>query len=785
VRFCTVVARNYLAQARVLALSLRRVDPDAKVSVLMLDHDDEAPNVTTEPFSIVRPADLPIERREFNHMATVYDVLELATAVKPWLLEHLLVTDDVVCYLDPDIEVFRDLDEVAALALRHSIVLTPHTTSPMPRDGLFPSEQTILLAGVYNLGFIAVSRGARGFLSWWSERLRRDCRSDVARGFFVDQRWVDLVPGLFEHTLLRDPVYNVAYWNLYDREVYEGVDGYEVKGERVRFFHYSGFDPLQPYLLSKHQAGEQRIRLDEHYTLACMCLRYAAQLLEAGYLETCGLAYRYGYTSDGLRIDRRMRRMYARALEENETSGVPSSLPDPFDPAGGQEFFDWLAAPVGPPNGTHPDRISRYLRDIYDQYSNLSENFGDLAGPGGDAFLDWARDLGPTEVGIPPELTPAPEPPAHRRPTGLASGVNLVGYLRAEDGVGAVARSMLDVVRRAGEPVSLRSCGATESRQYAEPGGVVAHADDTYDVTIACVNADQLPLLRRRMGDQMPVASSTVGIWAWEVDVFPEWMARSARLVDEVWTYSRHAADAIAQACSVPVRVFAPPVEVPDDVDDVDRGDVGISDDFTFLFCFDFRSVFERKNPLAVINAFRRAFAPGEGPRLVVKSVNGDSDPVSFARMTAAAGGRRDIVIRDGYESEERQHRLMAACDCYVSLHRAEGFGLTLAEAMARAKPVIGTAYSGNLEFMTHETAVLVPFELVPIPLGAGPYPSRASWAEPDVEVAADAMRSMASDPSSARSLGAQARAHMARWHMAEHRVDLLRARLAELRSGR
>ena len=134
--------------------------------------------------------------------------------------------------------------------------------------------------------------------------------------------------------------------------------------------------------------------------------------------------------------------------------------------------------------------------------------------------------------------------------------------------------------------------------------------------------------------------------------------------------------------------------------------------------------------------------------------------------MQAAVADRPDIEVRDGYESEARQRGLTAACDCYVSLHRAEGYGLVLAESMAAAKPVIATAYSGNLEFMTPETSVLVPYELERIPFGCGPYPHTASWAEPDLEVAARAMRELASDPAAAARLGARgARAHRAPSH--------------------
>src|SRR3977135_3405146 len=142
-QFCTVVARNYLAYARVLASSLRALGDDSSLSVLVLDDVDETVDGRQELFEGVPPADLDIEPREFHHMATIYDVLELATAVKPWLLRMLLETNDVVGYLDPDIEVFSSLAPLESLARRHSIVLTPHSMTPLPRDGLIPRELTI------------------------------------------------------------------------------------------------------------------------------------------------------------------------------------------------------------------------------------------------------------------------------------------------------------------------------------------------------------------------------------------------------------------------------------------------------------------------------------------------------------------------------------------------------------------------------------------------------------------------------------------------------------------
>lgn len=780
-KFCTVVARNYLAHARVLAASLKHSDPDASLAVLVLDDDRGEIDDEAEIFDVVRPGDLDMDAREYHSMATIYTVLELATAVKPWLLRFVLEHDGVACYLDPDIEAFASLAEIDQLARRHSIVLTPHTTSAIPRDGLLPGEREIRLAGVFNLGFIAVSNEADAFLSWWSERLRRECRIAVHEGLFVDQRWIDFVPAYFEPGIVRDPGYNVAYWNLYDRVVKRGSDSYEVNGRPLRFLHYSGFDPLRPHLLSKHQGGRPRVRLEDRPALAHLCHRYATQLMNAGYLEAAGNAYRYDFTTDGIRIDDRMRRLYSEALVAAERSGTPVALPDPFDARDRAAFARWFAAPAG----TGLERIPRYIRSIYEERSDLVSHFGDLAGEGGERLMDWMSKHGSAQAGLPQTIAPPPIRMSAPDPT-RPPGVNLVGYVRAEDGLGAVSRGLFDVLRRNGSEVALRTCRATPSRQQSSFG--VDDSDVTYDVTIACVNADQFPLLSDHMGDRHPTGTPTVGVWAWEVEAFPEWMARSARLVDEVWAYSAHAARALAAMVDVPVHVFAPPVAVVDLESDrdagIDRAALGLTDDFLFLFCFDVLSGFERKNPLAVVEAFRRAFAPGEGPRLLVKSVNAEAAPMAMARLQVAAGGRADIEVRDGHESDERQRALMGACDCYVSLHRAEGYGLTVAEAMAAARPVIATAYSGNLEFMTEDTAFFVPYELTDIPYGCAPYPPGTPWAEPDVDAAAEAMRRVVSDHALARTTGMRAYEHMRNHHGVGSRTAFVQGRLDAIRGG-
>lgn len=219
---CTIIAKNYVAYARVLAESFLEHHPGGTCTVLVIDDVDGYIDVEAEPFELVTPADLDIE--DFGHMTAIYDVLELSTAVKPWFLRYLLNERGMssVVYLDPDIRIFSPMDELEPLMREHELVLIPHATAPMPRDGEKPSEADILIAGTYNLGFMGVRAGARtdAMLEWWSERLLTDCVVAPERGYFVDQRWMDFVHGVMPgFHVLRDATYNVAYWNLHSREL--------------------------------------------------------------------------------------------------------------------------------------------------------------------------------------------------------------------------------------------------------------------------------------------------------------------------------------------------------------------------------------------------------------------------------------------------------------------------------------------------------------------------------------------------------------------------------------
>lgn len=218
--------------------------------------------------------------------------------------------------------------------------------------------------------------------------------------------------------------------------------------------------------------------------------------------------------------------------------------------------------------------------------------------------------------------------------------------------------------------------------------------------------------------------------------------------LDEVWVASQFMAEMIGAVSPVPVRPIPLPVSLPPTVP-FDRSAYGIPpDDYLFTFVFDWHSSSARKNPMGVIDAFTSAFGPGSGASLLLKSIQGIDFPAEFEQIALAASRHPDIHLMDRHVAWREKNAIMAGSDCYVSLHRSEGFGLKLAEAMWLEKPAIATAYGGNLEFMTPENSRLVNYAMVPVGEAAAVstsatarYPADAVWADPDIDDASEAMR--------------------------------------------
>jgi glycosyltransferase involved in cell wall biosynthesis len=357
-------------------------------------------------------------------------------------------------------------------------------------------------------------------------------------------------------------------------------------------------------------------------------------------------------------------------------------------------------------------------------------------------------------------------------------GVRVTGYVSDESGWGAAGRGYVRALQELGCPLAVRDVSALTGNRSGDRSLACRDTATDTDVNLVCVDAGQHFALLSAVGDSFFAGHYNVGAWAWELPRFPEsWYNRFA-YYDEIWVGTSFIASALAPIAPVPV-VRVPPVITPSAGSRRrGRGRLGVGDrELLFLFVFDVHSHLPRKNPAAAIAAFRRAFPHGGDVRLVLKSVNAVADPDGYAELRALAGDA-PIDFYDGYWPAGDVRDLFAACDAYVSLHRSEGTGLTIAEAMAAGKPVIATDWSGNTDFADASNSYPVAYELTTVARNVGPYREGETWAEPDIAHAAAMMRAVFADPAAAALRGDAAQRRMHRDYSERAIAELIRARL-------
>jgi len=322
----------------------------------------------------------------------------------------------------------------------------------------------------------------------------------------------------------------------------------------------------------------------------------------------------------------------------------------------------------------------------------------------------------------------------------MYNGVNIFGFLDSESGVGEAARTLIRSVERAGIPYALLNSPHVPHRRRENQFARKFGKDNPYFVNLIAIYGDMFAKEWNYFGDNKFRNHYNIAYWTWELSHLPfSWVSLLGR-VNEVWAASSFAASAIKEANKkVPVMVVPHAIEVKNYP--YSRAHFGLPDDkFLFLFMFDFYSIFERKNPLAVVRAFKKAFQKNEPVELIIKCSNSKIDQTNFRALKTEAK-THNIRLINSYLEREEINSLINVCDCYVSLHRSEGFGLIIAEAMALRKPVIATNYSGNTDFMTEENSFPIRYTLVPLNKDYGLYTRGSFWAEPDEDQAAEQMR--------------------------------------------
>ncbi len=448
--------------------------------------------------------------------------------------------------------------------------------------------------------------------------------------------------------------------------------------------------------------------------------------------------------------------------------------PHPFGDEGDAAFRRWLSSPDSPLE--RAAGLNRLVMRIWADRVDLQAVFPHPHHAHSAAFRQWCRTHGLAEGLLPawalPREPAAPAPPLDE------FGVNVAGYLTAELGLGEMGRVIHRAVRESGVPVvsvvEEHSLSRTVRTALAEPDTV---GRPRFPVSLLAVNADYTELLL----DTHPEVGHEryrIGLWAWELEDFPEHLHEGFAFVDEVWTVSEFCARTIAPHSPVPVKVIPVPVLDPGEKPRPHREP---GEPVRFLFAFDFNSTGQRKNPWGLVEAFRRAFGDRDDVRLTVKATNGHLHPAAEERLRHVIGDDHRVELLDRYLSVEELDALYASSDAYVSLHRSEGFGLTVAEAMVRGMPVIATDYGGTTEFFDAAVGWAIPYERTEVGPGWEPYQKDGVWADPDLDAAAEAMRAVADDPAEARRRGKAAREHILRTRSMAAATEWLRT---ELRSA-
>ena len=827
----TIVSNNYLHYANTLFDSVKEHFPEADMFLGLCDEITEATACACDGIIEIKDLNIP----SIGQFIYQYTILELNTAMKPYLISLLMDRGySKVIYFDPDIKIFGPLTEMLSYLDNYNILLTPHLTNTIC-DDKSPGELQILQAGSYNLGYIGLSASeeTRKLVAWWQEKLFKDCVVDLPRGLFVDQKWMDLVPSMFDGVkIVRDNGWNTAYWNLSHRTVTKTQDNtFFVNGVPLIFFHYSGYS-IEAKTLSKHQ--NRHTKASEGPAVEELCEIYNSCLKENGIDNFSTLPYAFSEFADGTRIPDAARGIIRAAGKELDSI-------DFFDPRDIENVHRLLNSPAKGTNSS-PVLITRLLQALWLNRADLQNAFPDYESTNSVGLVKWAIANAEREAGFSDrylgemrrslanyhggkseyELESRSFGPfrylvryiwdhreriplswrlrlgedlatwasSHSYPgttksdaaNDIKHGVNLVGYMHAESGIGEAARSTYRALQETDLPFCVIDYRVGNVSRMNANIDCDMSDEFEYNTNIFQVNADQTGVVIDHFGERVQ-GKYNIGFWYWELPELPSKFDFAFEHLDEIWVASEFVKAAICGRTSKPVTIIPPSISVTIE-SELSRKELGLPQEGYLFFCMsDALSVGLRKNPVGSIKAFKMAFPTDSNFKafLVLKISNLSKDDALVSAVKAEIASDPRIILLDSYLDRDYLINIISVTDCYVSLHRSEGFGLPLAEAMALGKPVIATNWSGNVDFMTKENSFLVNYKLTELLADIGPYEAGQVWAEPDLEDAAEKMRLVASDTQLAAKIGLNAKSAISSGFSAKYAATKIHNRFHEI----
>lgn len=765
----TLVTPDRIAHARVLLKSLARHNPKWERHVFVVDPLD-----ISAAFSNGLAVQRSIEELGVPDCPTRfswYDLFEATTSIKPFGFRRLFADGfDGVLYLDADIKVYSEFREAEETLSEHALVLTPHLTHPLPRDGLLPTDAIIRHAGSFNTGFLAMrdTPETRSFLDWWEQTLTLDCLPSSC----YEQAWVNYAPCFVpDSAILRHPGYNLAYWSLPHRPLSweQGEIPRCAGGVPVRFFHFSGFDWRKPEILSGWDTRFRTRGIPP--AVSALMADYLSSLRTEGVEQWSRVGSRLGltggYAIPGFLRDWLRQEPAFQAVAQAGWQGGPIEeairafllLPD--------RTYPWLPIFLGRTldslpglRETFPCESGFFLQDLASWFEGMGRagaGFGSLFPSHG-----WWTE----ERGLEKHLRRAVERWLRRR-RGLIQHqtrfrlarslrnrllersrderrseisidekplIQVYGYFLKPLGLAEGARGTVRALERLGYPYRTISVQAGDWSAEGPPSMRFGLPTDVAQVDILHAQWYLLPDLLRRHPEILHRPKPRVAFWAWELLEAPPGAREASAQVEEIWCPSEFNAELFRQTTGKTTRVAWHNLDLESMIRDADPSigeELGLTGKCVFLTAADFLSDPERKNPLLALRAYRRAFpepAPDRLLLLKLTDVEGDAD---YFEQLQAEAARPDIRIYRSRIPRPTMFGLLLSSTSLISLHSSEGFGLPIAEMLSLGRPVVATAYGGNMEYCTSENTRLVGYRLTPIARDFCNYRKGALWAEP------------------------------------------------------
>jgi len=363
-------------------------------------------------------------------------------------------------------------------------------------------------------------------------------------------------------------------------------------------------------------------------------------------------------------------------------------------------------------------------------------------------------------------------------------GINLIGNIRAETGLGQSCRLVADELEASGIPYSVYQydqLGVMTEGQYQQYESKISN-ELPYNINLIHINPHELGLAFQQAHEKIWNGRYNIGFWLWELEDFPDEWVPCFHCVNEIWTPSKFISDSIQKKTDMKVVTIPYHIglEVPSKGKFEYRESFHLPEDkFLFLMMYDRTSMTERKNPEAVMDAFQMAFSKDDEAGLVIKINNSSEKEINIIRSMIPV--HKNVYFITEVLERQQVNELIYCVDAIVSLHRAEGFGLVLAEAMLLGTPTIATNWSSNTEFMTKETACMVDAELVTLDRDIGSFKKGNRWAEPDVKQAAGYMRRLYEEPAYCHMLSQKAKDHIEKKLSMANAVEIINNRISTI----